>query len=459
MQRWCCVQCRGGQGLLLVVIVVAAVMHLLLGNFYPRMVPDTSGYLNVETWEQIFSGTRTPFYGWLALVLESLTGDFRTLPWLQYFSLSSAMLLLYHGALRYGLSVSAALALALPLPFSNAALLFMNWIHPEILAISFLLMALACSLVIASSPDHIGWYLGFTGALGLSYLLKPGFLLFIALLPPLVMLLGFHASSGTWKAIVKRAVIVCLIGALPFMVYSSARYAAVDHFHIVAFGGQTGTGLTGQIMNVGTIEKLPEEFHDSARRFFNERERLEDKKIIIPLPINSTQGEPVYWSAVLGYFDIFARNFDHVRRALFHELWEEGLSRVEADERARAFNKAVKAAEPVNYFLYIIGASIRFIGLLIAANATFVAALLFLIAVLTTRSLRGWRGLDSDRAGRAIIHNGVPILLIMLTYVIASYLPSVAIAFPARRYVDTAGILMASLPLYLAWVFWGARVR
>lgn len=450
-------KCPSGQGVLVLVIITAAIMHLLLGNFAVEVVPDTSTHLNVETWEQVLAGKRTPFYGWLVLALEPLAGEFRYLPWVQYSSLSIAMLLLYRAALRYGLSTSAALSLTAPLPFGNAALLFLNYVHPEILAISLLLMALACSLILASNRAHWGWYLGFAGALGLSYLLKPGFLLFIVLLPALVILLGFHARSATRVTIAQRAIVLILIGVLPFMIYSTFRYAAVDHFHIVAFGGETGTGLTGQIMNKDTIEKLPKEFHDPAHRFINERKRLENEKIILPIPISSSYGERVYWSAVLGYFDIFAANFDPVRHALFRELWEEGQSRVQADANAQAFNKAVKAAEPGNYALYIIGASIRFIGLLVTANSTFVSALILLVAVLTVRSLQGWRGFDSGSAGRAIVYNGVPITLIILVYVFASYLPSVAVAFPARRYVDTAGILMAALPLYLTWVFWSAR--
>jgi hypothetical protein len=455
--RLCRQQRHRGLFVLLLVILVAAVLHLLLGNFSARLVPDSSGYLRVESWDQILEGKRTPFYGWLVMSLEPLIADYRALPWIQFFSLAAAMLLLYHAALRYGLSTPAALALTLPLPFGNAALLFMNYVHPEILAISLLLVALACALILASDRTHWGWYLTFAGALGLSYLMKPGFLLFIALLPTLVVFLGLHARSAPWGAIVKRAIVMGAIGVLPFMIYSSGRYVAVDHFHIVAFGGETGTGLTGQIMNEGTIEKLPEEFRQPALRFFDERERLEDEKIMLPLPISSTHGERVYWSAVLGYFDIFARNFDRVRSALFKELWEQGESRVQADRHAQAFSKAVKAAEPSNYALYIIGATTRFVGLLVTANATFVPAIILLMVVLVIRSLQGWQHFDTDKAGRAIVYNGVPILLIILVYVFASYVPSVAISFPARRYVDTAGILMAALPLYLAWVFWSSR--
>ena len=457
--RWCRLQCRGGQGVLLLVIVVAAVLHLLLGNFSPRVVPDTSSYLRVETWEQVLGGQRTPFYGWLVLALEPLVADYRALPWLQYFSLAAAMLLLYRAALRYGLSTSAALALTLPLPFGNAALLFMNYIHPEILAISLLMMALACALVVAGGRAHWGWYLGLGGALGLSYLMKPGFLLFIALVPALVLVLGLHARAGTWQTVLQRAVVVGLIAVLPFMIYSSVRYVAVDHFHVVSFGGNAGLGLSGQIMNEGTLEQLPEEFHEPVRRLLERRERLEDEKIVLPLPISSTHGEALYWSAVLGYFDIFARNYDHIRRALYRELREEGQSWVEADARAQEFNRAVKTAEPLNYALYVVGASTRFMGLLVTANATFVPALVLLMLVVVVRRLQGWRGFDAESAGRAMVYNGVPILLITTAYVLASYIPSVAVTFPARRYVDTAGILMAALPLYLAWVLWAARER
>ena len=450
-------QRRNGQVALLLSAILGAIVHGVLGNFSPRIVADTAGYLRIETWERVFGEQRTPFYGWLVNFMEAFAPGYIFLPWLQYLVLLLAMLLLYRGALRYGLSVPAALALTLPLPFGNATLLFLSYVHPEMLAISMLLIALACALYVSRGQSHWSWYLIGGLALGFSYLLKPGFLLFIVLLPVLVVFLGLHANADDRLVVLQRALIVCLIGLLPFMVYSGVRYAAVGHFHVVSFGGYAGTGLSSQIMDAKTIPRLPTEFQESARAILEERRRKEIEEIILPLPINSTNGERIYWSAVLGYFDIFARNYDHMVSIVFRELREEGMSWVEADNHAQAFNGAVKRAEPINYVLYVVGATTRFMGLLLTTNATFVPAFILLILMVIWRSIYGWSGFDVCSFGNDLIRNGMPLFLIVFIYVVASYVPAVAITFPARRYVDTAGILMASLPLYLTWLLWCSR--
>jgi hypothetical protein len=203
-------------------------------------------------------------------------------------------------------------------------------------------------------------------------------------------------------------------------------------------------------MNIETQGKISKNFDGVIVNALSERSRLEDQKLILPIPISSTYGKPTYWSAVLGYFDVFASNYDRMVTVLANALGVNDMSNVELNKRASAFNMEVIKAEPLNYALYIVGASTRFFGLLFAANLSFVSFLILFIGVLTWTILhKNSSRLITYLASQKFIFDLSVIFLINFFYVIANFIPAVAMTFPALRYVDTAGIFMAAIPTYI----------
>lgn len=432
---------------------LAFIFHLVIGNLSPRIVPDSAGYLQLGSWNEIAGSARTPFYGWLSLLFEWILPGYVLLPWLSLISIFIAGFLVNGAALYYGMSRRAALAFAVVIPFSNSALLFMGYVHPEILSISCMLIALSGVLRLARGTHNDWlWYLVTSLSLGISYLLKPGFILFVVFFPLLFVLLSFYSGRFSFFRVIKRGVLLFVLAALPFLLYSSARYLEVNDFNLVSFAGVNGLGLSGQILDQETISKLPEQHKAMAERIISGRKIQEKEGVILPIPINSSNGERVYWSAVIGYFDVFARNYDRITDIGKKDRYDEE-SWVEFNRRAGYFNRSVIFAEPLNYFLYIFGASTRFVGLLLSANAMFVLSSMLFLSVLMVRLYVDLKNqVPMGRRGGLFFEKDlIPLFLIIFVVVVASYIPSVAVAFPARRYVDTAGILLPALPLYLSF--------
>ncbi len=252
------------------------------------------------------------------------------------------------------------------------------------------------------------------------------------------------------KKLVSKTIIFFTLALIPFITYSSIRYAVVGNFHIVSYSGYTGLGLSGQIMNTETANKVSEEYRSVILSALSERIQLEEKKRILPLPISSTYGEPVYFSAVLGYFDIFAANYDHMISVLGRELGGTDPNFVVLNNRASGFNWEVIKAEPVNYLLYIVGASTRFFGLLIAVNVSFVISIIILSIVLFYKSIYSPAEFFTRKnIPEKFALDMIAIFFINLLYIGANFIPAVALTFPALRYVDISGIFMASIPTYL----------
>jgi hypothetical protein len=235
-----------------------------------------------------------------------------------------------------------------------------------------------------------------------------------------------------------------VVGAVPFVGYAGLRAATVGDFNIVSFGGFASSGMSGLMVTPDTLPKLKAGHRDLAQTILIERERLAANGTMLPIPLNSA-GERSFLSAALGYFDVLARSYDNVVFDIVLHQRREDESWVSFNARLQTFTFNVIAAEPLSYIAWIVGAGTRIVGLMTVANPAFIAAfgmlaLMFLLQVVSGASLTTqWRG-----GGREI-----PFLLIIVSaYTLANCLAMLLLTFPARRYVETAGILLAALPLY-----------
>ncbi|TVR80022.1 MAG: hypothetical protein EA405_11525 [Rhodospirillales bacterium] len=393
---------------------------------------------------------RTPFYGWLVELLGGEANGFALVPPTQFLVLGMATLILFGAVQYYGASARAALAVTLPIPFSNSALLFLNDVHPEILATSLVLVGLACLMALCRGAATLPAAVGLGLSLGAAYLMKPAFIMFIPVVPSMAILL-LRLRGASWRQCCLPVSLVAVAVTLPFAIYAGLRYAETGSFQVVSYGGFQSSGMSGLMLRPETIAKLPREHRDRAAFIVEQRDALAAQGQMLPIPLNS-QNVRSFPSAALGYFDVLARSNDNVLYDIVSGTRGRSESWVEFDQSLQAFTIAVVKAEPAYYAAWVIGATTRFVGLATVANATFAVASfalagLFCLAVLCGRVTKAAGGAGSrDLAIVAVIVGG---------YTLANYLPSVLMTFPARRYVDTAALLLATFPLYALFGVWG----
>lgn len=421
-------------------MVFAIAAAALTGRFAPEVVPDTQSYLVPFAWPQMLSEPRTPFYAFFIAVFGGMQNNFVLLPAMQALVLALATLSLYQAAFTWGVDGKAALALTLPIPFSNAALLFLNTVHPEILAIACVLSALAAVISFSAKPRLGSAILCGTG-LCFGYLLKPAFVFFIPVVPTLYFLLAqLHGSANLSQSLRLTFVVLC-VAVVPFLAYSGLRASQTGDFNIVSFGGVASVGMSGLMLTPATIEKLSREHRELAQTILAERKRLAQSGVMLPIPLNS-QNERSFVSAALGYFDVLARSYDNIVYDVVvpQRSPEEGW--VSFNARLQAFTVEVIKAEPLSYAAWVVGAATRLVGLITIANASFIVAFLLLTGLFFFTVVRGQTG-----ESRAPLRDTYFLLLVVGAYTFANSVPMLLLTFPARRYVDTAGLLLAALPL------------
>lgn len=453
---------RGWGGhVMLGAVGASLLLNLLLGNFIAESVNDTETYINVPFGADMYARPRTPFYGWFAMLLGGRDLTFLVSPAVHFAAMVAATLLIFRAARDYGLSKAAAMALSIPLLFSNTLVLRMNDIHPEVLSVSLILLGLA--FLLWSCRGGARWVPSAVAAalcVGAAYLLKPAFMVFIVAVPVLGLLL-MRLRKVDWRPALMRMGALGLLILVPFLSYSTVRHAAVGNFNIVSFAGVASGGMAAQILRPETLDRLPEKHKPIAAFVLAQREQLAADAKILPIPLNSQQ-QRSYASTALGYFDILARNYDGILGTVEAGWWRGQWGDRTVDARPGSewlllnahlgsFTVAVVIAEPLRYVLWIVGATTRFIGLITVANLPFAAAFLALCGLLVAGAARGRLAMPARPSMQSVEQMRLDlgaIVLIVGLYIVVNYLPAVMLTFPARRYVDTAGVFMAALPLY-----------
>jgi hypothetical protein len=430
-------------GVLLLGVMISALLSVALGHFTPEIVPDTQSYLFPFEWPDLLAQQRTPFYGLFVAALGGAKTGFKWIPLAHAIPLAGATLLFYHSARVWGVSGPAALALTLPIPFSNAVLLYLNSVHPEVLSIACTVVALAAVILFSARPRFI-WLILCGASIGFGYLLKPALLLFIPVLPVLYFLLARLHGETRFGEVLRHSLKLIVATSFVFLAYGGLRAAKTGDFNIVSFGGFASVGMSGLMLTPATVEKLPDRHRALAKNILIERERLANAGTMLPIPLNS-QNQRSFVSAALGYFDVLARSYDNVVFSIVAPLQADKESWIAFNARLQDFTVAVIKAEPFSYAAWIIGAATRVVGLITVANASFMVATIVLIGLFLATVAAGRADTLETNVGLA---REVTFLLIVVgAYTLASTIPMLLMTFPARRYVDMAGLLLASLPI------------
>jgi hypothetical protein len=107
-------------------------------------------------------------------------------------------------------------------------------------------------------------------------------------------------------------------------------------------------------------------------------------------------------------------------------------------------NAAILRAAPERWLFWIVGATSRLVGRLLTYNAAFLLALGAFGCAALLRIIRGRSVIATREAGTS----WTPLVLVVSAFVVVQTALCVVAAFPALRYTDAGGMLLAALPLY-----------
>jgi len=424
---------------LLAASAAIAVMLALAGRLSPWISPDTPGYFDLGPWPDLLARPRNPLYGWL---VGWLPGGLAAVPALQLGLYFLAVVLLHRALRRYGVSGRAAGSVSAGVLISNVVLLWSNAILPECLAVACALVALAALLLRAAGHRPVANTCLLGLSLGASYVLRPTFLpaaiLFPLLYLPLCRLKGRRATAPAFLGVAFACV-------LPFLAVASLRLATVRDFNIVSFGGFQMSGMAGLMLDEDVVRRLPADIQPLARQILDRRTQAEARGTVLPTPTNST-GQRSFVSAAAGYYDIYARTYDAL-------LYEE-INALRGDEDWVAWNQrlmrfaiATIRAAPARYAAWVVGGTSRAVGRLLVTNLAFMLGCIALAAAFVAACWRPPRRDAPDDIRDAL---DMPVLLLLaVSYTVAAGALMVLVTFPAGRYLDSAGILLPALPIYL----------
>ena len=421
-------------------MVLAVLVLAYAGGLSPNWTPDTDTYLRPWTWASIWGESRSPLLG---LILAPFNDDYRLFPLIVIMLFLLAVYFLYKRIVSFGASEYAALALTLPLIASNSLFRYARDIHAEFLAVVLLLYALAELIGFQTAARRRTWrYASFTLALGASYILRPTFLPFIGLMPLLSLALG---RVKTGRCEIWFTVLLFILCVSPFLVVSTIRYAMVNDFNTVSFGGFAMTGMTSSMLNEQLIRRLAQENQDLARSILDKREKLVGAGEICPMAIDYDTGVRSFRRTARSHFDMLSYNFDEIAHKIVKQTERKpGETWVQFNKRMMAFSMDVVRTAPLDYAMWVFGALRAATGTAIAQNVPFVIGLVSLLGfyayLLFTAKVPAlsWPPLD------------VPLIaLITVIYTLGSGILMLLVSFPANRYVCTSALFMPAIVFYL----------
>ncbi len=412
--------------------IVALLIELILKGMKPWFTPDTGGYLAYHPWPDCLGQARIPLYGWLVDGVVHVTGGYGLIPWLQFLFFFVCAIGLLRSLRRIVLDETVIAALGVAIGLSNVVLIWCRAIMPTVPAVSFLFLAIT-GIVSLTRGMAIRDYALVSFFVMLAWLLDPGLLSFILILP--AMLWSLSAGQAT-LAKFRKSVALLVACAVPFVAVSSVRAAEVGNFNIVSFGGFQMSGMAALMLSPATIDRLPLQFRPLATAVLQGRTAQEQAGTTIATPENSI-GARSFGSEAIGYFDILARTHDSVLYGVVAKQRQPAESWVAFNNRLQHFAIATIRAAPVDYAAWVLGAVARLIGHALVMNPAFLLPALAVLAWFAVAPILP-----------APEENITPLLTIVLWYTLGTSLLTVLVTFRAQRYIDVSGLMLPALPIY-----------
>jgi hypothetical protein len=417
---------------------LSLILEVLLNGMKPWVTPDTASYLARYSWPDCLGQPRIPLYGWFVDAITLNSGHDGLIPWVQFLLFSICCLFFVKALATLNLDQTARAAAGISLGLSNVILIWCRALMPTVPAVSFLLVAMSGVIWMTAQKPRNDWgiclLIGLATAL--AWLLDPGLLLFILVLPLMFWPLS-AVQNGRQR--VKKSGMIFVACLAPFLAMSSLRAAEVGDFNIVSFGGFQMSGMASLILSPATIDRIAPPFRPLAAAILAGRTKQELNGTTIATPANSV-GQRSFPSEAIGYFDILARTHDSVVYGAVAAQRGQGESWVAFNKRLEFFSIAAIRANPVNYIAWVIGGLSRLVGHALVLNPIFIVP-----AALSLLLFLGFPSSFESSGGAAGI---APLRLIIFFYTVGATLLTVLITFPAQRYIDVGGAMLAALPIY-----------
>ncbi len=419
---------------------------------------DSRGYVKVlerETLAQKLSHRRTPGYPLFLKAVQALPGG---LAWLPHVQLG-----LYLGSVvAFGLAAGLYLGagwkgflVATPLFYSRLIAPYVTGVLADLPAAACALIALAGLLAAAARPAGrvaraLAWTAAGAGAFA-AYQLRPAYLFLLPLLPLLGLVLFRLAGTGCRTqerrpSALRFAAGMTAVVLLPFLAWSTFRWAVAGHFGLVSFGGFNLIGITSSMLTTENAPRLPAEHQPLAQGILERRREV------------GFEIAPAYdykeWRRLYNA-NIFYIALKAARKLPDRQRGEPGGLWVDANRRFTGLSWALIRLEPGLYARWLRDASGTFVGRMassrwLRAAALFTALSAVAAGVVATvargRAGSSWAGWPGPR--------GAGVALVALAYTAAAMLLVVLVESPIDRYVFAAELLLPSGLVALAADLW-----
>jgi hypothetical protein len=472
--------------LVLHTLLFLLVVQLTGTNRLPELNPDSVDYVEQSSVSLTEGLTRIRPVGYPLLLkgIHLFSPSFTALPTCQFAVHTLAIFVFYVGLRSMGGSGWLAMAVASSLFYSNTLLIDGPMLMADAPAASLAVMSIGALLLVVSHPASVIGWLALGLGVFLAYQFRPAYLFLVPLVPLLgALLLGLISPSSKYLRLRKRLALgLAAVCFLPLLAFCSFRWALVGHFGLVSFNGIALVGVAGPFLNDSLVPELPDDLQPLARRMLEKRRQLAEWKApvddgrredAVAVAVNHLRAglkEPIYHDhlgprGVTLTLRELARKIDARAYALDQTVWIVahpaafelyGDDNVLINERLSALSWAIVKAKPVDYLIWtaksfvygVIMVLINSYALILLLSSV---ALLFVIQRLChlIQHLRlGSTPTKTDRVARpdyALELN--VLLLIALSYALASLALMVIVQTPIFRYTDAAGIFLPAVAM------------
>ncbi len=422
-------------------VVLLAVAMFFLGKFSPVPVGDTPDYTGFPLADPVaaLSHPRTFGYPLFLAIAGLFAPSCQAAPLLDFVVHVAAVAVFWLGLRQIMRSSWTSMAVASSLLYSNILLRYGNNLAADSLASSLAIATLGWLLVTLFAPRQRAshWCLLALGVFA-CYQVRPAYLFMIPLAPVLALAIWWlvRPTLPPWREWCSLLVKLLLVVALPYLAFCSLRWAIVDHFSVVSFGGNNFAAITCMFVNEADVERLPEDLQPLAEAIVQRRHQVAE------------QDSEYTAEATRRYMQIeapFDTNINAVcvaaAREVYGEMWLDG------DRALWRFAAAVIREKPTYYGVWLVKAFIRGIYMIVSEYIMNPVYFLLLVALATCHAgsviLRKHKPGAAGDADPDLFVETNALWILALGFVLAKVLLVVITSPALGRFMDAAGIFLA----------------
>ena len=422
-------------------IMFLAIAMFCLGKFSPVSVGDTPDYTGFPLGDPAaaLSHPRTFGYPLLLAIAGLFAPSYQAAPLLDFVVHVVAVAVFWLGLRQIMRSPWTSMAVACSLLYSNILLRYGNNLAADSLASSLAIATLGWLLVtlFARRQRASYWCLLALGVFA-CYQVRPAYLFMIPLAPMLALALWWLVRPNLpprreWCSLLMK---LLLVVALPYLAFCSLRWAVVDHFSVVSFGGNNFAAITCMFVDEADVRRLPEDLQPLAEAIVLRRHEVAAQ-------------DPGYTAeATRRYMQIevpFDTNINAVcvaaTREVYGEKWLDG------DRALWRFAAAVIREKPTYYGVWLVKAFIRGIYMIVSEYIMNPIYLLLLVALAAFHAasviLRKRAPGTAGQADPDLFVEINALWILAAGFALAKVLLVVITSPALGRFMDAAGVFLA----------------